>query len=85
MLLPLRFLRWGKLATVAIMRIPSRVCAHVPKSIALTWLTKGLPSEAVVARDLIAFDELAPFRRVWLPDRSPLICGSAPEILNTLR
>ena len=62
-----------------------KVCTRVPKSTALEWLTRGLPSAAVLARDFIAFDQLAPYRKVWVPDRSALLNGSAVQILQSLR
>ena len=62
-----------------------KVCTRVPKTRALEWLTKGLPSAAVLARDFIAFEELAPYRKVWVPDRSALLEGSAVQVLQSLR
>ena len=62
-----------------------KVCTRVPKTTALEWLTRGLPSAAVLARDFIALDQLAPFRKVWVPDRSALLNGSVVQILQSLR
>ena len=62
-----------------------RVCTRVTKARALEWLTTGLPSKAVIARDIIAFAELEPYRKVWLPDRSALSVGPALETMQSLR
>lgn len=62
-----------------------RATVRLPKAVALRWLSQGTQHQAILARDISEFSDVADFRKVWVNVGCPVLDGTPVEIRQSLK
>ena len=61
-----------------------RATVRLPKAVALRWLSQGTQHQAILARDISEFSDVADLRKVWVTAGCPVLDGAPVEIRQSL-
>ena len=61
-----------------------RATVRLPKAVALRWLSQGTQHQAILARDISEFSDVADLRKVWVTAGCPVLDGTPVEIRQSL-